>query len=95
MLKPTLEEQLVRHLLLLDSKGFGLTVSDVRELTFQFAVKSGLSHKFNLESKMAEYDWVYSFLDINPNLSVRKAQGLSYARSKGVNKDEVRTFLGT
>jgi hypothetical protein len=77
----------------LDSKGFGLTVTDVRELAFQFAEKNGLSHKFHLEKKMAGYDWVYSFLDRNPNLSVRKAQSVSYARSKGLNKEEVGKFF--
>jgi hypothetical protein len=44
-------DQLVRHLFLMDSKGSGLTVTDVRELAFHFAEKNGLSHKFNLEKK--------------------------------------------
>jgi hypothetical protein len=43
--------------------------------------------------KMAGYDWVYSFLDRNPNLSMRKAQGLSYSLSKGSNKEEVGKFF--
>jgi hypothetical protein len=51
-------------------------VTDVRELAFLFAEKNRPSHKFNLEKRMAGYDWVYSFLDRNPNLSVRKAQGV-------------------
>jgi hypothetical protein len=55
-----IEDQLV-HLLLLDSKGFGLTVIDVKGLAFRFAEKNGLNHKFNLEKGMAGYDWVYSF----------------------------------
>lgn len=42
---------------------------------------------------MTGYDWVYSFLHRNPNLSVRKAQGLSYARSTGLNKEEVGKFF--
>src|SRR5215470_3220716 len=36
------EDQLVRHLLLLDSRRFGLTVTDVRELAFKFATMNGL-----------------------------------------------------
>jgi hypothetical protein len=87
------EDQLVRHLLLLDSKGFELTVTDVRGLAFHFVEKNGLNHKFNLENEMAGYDWVYSFLDRNPNLCVRKAQDLSYARSRGLNKEEAGKFL--
>jgi hypothetical protein len=91
-LNAAVEDKLVRHLLILDSKGFGLTVTDVRELAFQFAEKNGLCHKFNVEKKMAGYDWVYSFLDRNPNLSVWKAQGVSYARSKGLNKEVGKFF---
>jgi hypothetical protein len=76
----------------LDSKGFGLTVTNVRELAFQFADKNGLNHEFNSEKKMAGYDWVYSFLHRNPNFSILKAKGLSYAYSKGLNKEVGKFF---
>jgi hypothetical protein len=87
-LSGTTEDQLVRHLLLLDSSGFGLTMTDIRELVFKFATMTGLSHIFSLDKKMAGCDWVYYLLKRNPTLSVRKAQGLSYARSNGLNKEK-------
>jgi hypothetical protein len=34
-----MEDQLLRHLLLSEAKGFGLTVTDMRELAFRFAIK--------------------------------------------------------
>jgi hypothetical protein len=92
-LSGTTEDQLVRRLLLLDSRGFGLTMTDVRELAFKFATMTGLRHRFSLEKKMAGCDWVHSFLKRNPTLSVRKAQGLSSARSNGLNKEEVGKFF--
>jgi hypothetical protein len=92
-LSGTTEVQSVRHLLLLDSRGFGLTVMDVRELTFKFATMNELGHRFSLEKKMAGCDWVHSFLKRNPKLSVRKAQGLSYVRFNGLNKEEVGKFF--
>lgn len=92
-LNAAVEDELVRHLLLLDAKGFGLTVTDVRELAFKYAQRNNITHKFNCSKQMAGYDWVYSFLERHPNLSVRKAQGLSYARSRGLNKEEVGKFF--
>jgi hypothetical protein len=50
------QEKITRHLLILDSKGFGLAVAEVRVLAFQFAEKNGISHKFNSEKRMAGYD---------------------------------------
>jgi hypothetical protein len=44
-------KRLVCHLLLLGSKGFGMTVTNVRKMTFQFAEMNGLSHNFNSEKK--------------------------------------------
>jgi hypothetical protein len=41
---------------------------------------------------MVCYDWSYSFLDKDPNLSAQKAKGLLCAHSKGLNKEADTIF---
>jgi hypothetical protein len=53
-LNGTAGDRLVRYLLS-DCKACGLTVADVSESAFQFAIKNGVSHKFNLEKQTAGY----------------------------------------
>jgi hypothetical protein len=54
----------------------------VRQLAFQFAESLSLDHPFNKDKGEAVYDWMKSFLERNPELSIRQAEGLSVARSK-------------
>ncbi|KAJ8887888.1 hypothetical protein PR048_007372 [Dryococelus australis] len=42
---------------------------------------------------MAGYDWLKSFLSRNPDLTVRKAEGVSVARVLGMNKDFVMEYF--
>ncbi|XP_067123223.1 fibrinogen C domain-containing protein 1-like [Centruroides vittatus] len=48
-----MERELVRHVLLLESRLFGLTITDLRRLAYQLAEKYGLKHRFNNESQLA------------------------------------------
>lgn len=65
----------------------------VRSIAYQFAVELNLPHKFNTEEKLAGYDWLYSFMERNPNLSIRKAEGLSVARAQGMNRKDVKNYF--
>lgn len=41
---------------------------------------------------MAGYPWLSSFLRRNPDLSIRKSEGLSAARAKGLSRRAVKHF---
>ncbi|CAG9572682.1 unnamed protein product [Danaus chrysippus] len=41
---------------------------------------------------MAGNEWVKSFIERNPELSIRQAEGLSVARAKGLSRKEVNNF---
>ncbi|XP_030749425.1 uncharacterized protein LOC115877412 [Sitophilus oryzae] len=70
------------------SHGFALSAHDIRKLAFSFAVQKNIPHTFNNEAKKAEQDWFLSFMTRHPELAVRKAQGLSIARAKGMTQEE-------
>ncbi|XP_035217370.1 uncharacterized protein LOC118190721 [Stegodyphus dumicola] len=89
-LDTAMETELVGHILLLDYKVFAMTLNAIRELVFKFAQKNNLTHRFNKDKTKAGYVWVYSFLERHPNVSIRKVQGLCYACSRCLNRDEVR-----
>lgn len=87
------EKRLVIHIQSLEKVGFAPGRETIRSLAFQFAEKLGLNHRFNKDSGMAGYDWLQSFLRRNPELSVRQSQGLSVARSEGMNREAVSEFF--
>ena len=87
------EKELVYHLLKLESRGFGLTVDDVRHLAYQFAELNGIEHSFNSASQKAGYDWWYGFKKRHPTLAVRKAESLSTARAIGMNRTQVHKYF--
>jgi hypothetical protein len=87
------EKRLVQHIQLLEKPGFAPGRKTIRTIAFQFAEKLGLSHRFCAETKMAGYDWLNSFLRRNPELSIRKSQGLSVARGEGINRESVAHFF--
>ncbi|XP_062618334.1 uncharacterized protein LOC134279942 [Saccostrea cucullata] len=88
--KPTIlskeeENTLVGHILEMEERGFGLTISDVCKLAYSVIAQSGRKNPFNQEKKMAGYDWWQGFRDRHPCLSLRKPEGLSAARSTMLN----------
>ncbi|KAB0796098.1 hypothetical protein PPYR_10159 [Photinus pyralis] len=89
------ENRLVKHIKKLQSLGFSPTPSSVREIAFSFATKLNLASKFSTkeETKAAGMHWFYSFMDRHPDLAVRKSEGLSLARAKGMKREEVDQFV--
>lgn len=61
-------------------------------LAYQFAEKLELKHNFDHENEMAGAAWFKSFIERNPELSIRQAEGLSVARAKGLSREEVNNF---
>lgn len=88
-----MEQQLVNHLLHLESLFFGFTINDIRKLAFDIAEKYSLTHNFNKQNKIAGKKWFYGFMKRNPQLSLRQPEATSMARAKGFNKKNVMDFF--
>ena len=76
------EQRLVRHIKEMQKSGFPLTRDDLRSMAYKCAVQLGIKHRFNKEDEKAGYVWLQSFLTRHSDISIRKAEGLSLARSK-------------
>lgn len=87
------EKEVLDHIKLLESRGFGLTPSDVRKVAFQLAKKNGLEHRFNCENEAAGWDWLAGFRKRNPGISLRKPEGTSFSRASGFNQEIVSSFF--
>jgi hypothetical protein len=53
-------EEIVKHVLSLESCFFGLTATDLRKPAFQLAEKYKLPHRFNTEKRIAGKKWYYT-----------------------------------
>jgi len=83
----------MEFVLLLESRLFGLTLTDLRVLAYQLAEKNNLEHNFNATKKMAGKCWLYSFLKRNPELKLRTPEPTSLARAIGFNRTVVNMFF--
>ncbi|KAJ3652633.1 hypothetical protein Zmor_018581 [Zophobas morio] len=89
------EDRLVIHIQKLQTMGFAPSEKTGRTIAYNFAKKLNLEHKFCVQgnsTNMAGTHWFYSFMDRNRELSLRKSEGLSLARAKGMNRQEVEEF---
>ncbi|CAH2010540.1 unnamed protein product [Acanthoscelides obtectus] len=87
-LSPEHERSLVDYIKKMEKMGFALTPVDVKKIAYSFAICNNIENNFNPEKKEAGHDWFCSFMKRHPNLSIRKAQGMSTARAQGMNKEE-------
>ncbi|XP_063230419.1 uncharacterized protein LOC134535276 [Bacillus rossius redtenbacheri] len=87
------ERRLVSHIKRLASLGFGPTQRTVRQLAFNFAERLNVNHRFNKVKAEAGYDWFQSFMERNPDISLRQSQGLSVARAHGLCREEVDEYF--
>lgn len=92
-LGPENEAKLVTHIKKLQKFGFSPTRTIVRSMAFELAEKLNLPHKFNVQKRLAGYPWLESFLRRNKGLAIRKSEGVSAARSLGMNRDDVRSYF--
>jgi len=75
-----MEQQLVNHLLHLESLFFGVTIMDIRKLAFDIAENISLIHNCNKEKKTAGKKWFYGFMKRNPQLCLRQPEATSMPR---------------
>jgi len=87
------EQLLAERIIHFQKLGFGLTIRDVRQMAFQFAKRNSIDNKFNEENSSAGRDWFLAFMRRHPQLSLRQAQGISYARAECMNKPMVHAFF--
>ncbi|XP_070546834.1 uncharacterized protein [Ptychodera flava] len=93
VLSPEDEEELVCHILEMESRGFGLTIVDTCRLAFEIAERKGIAHPFNNDKKRAGYDWFQGFIQRHPQLAIRKPEGLSAARTSMLNPTVVGDYF--
>ncbi len=67
-----LEEELVKYIVELDARLFGITCTDLRSLAFQLAEKNGFPRNFDRESDLSGKAWFRKFM--KDNLSERRSQ---------------------
>jgi len=84
------EHALCQRIIRLQRLGFGLTITDVRRLAFEFAKKNNVANNlFNNEKGIAGWDWYRAFMRRHPELSLRQAQNISQARAECMNRPVV------
>ncbi|GBM18551.1 hypothetical protein AVEN_47943-1 [Araneus ventricosus] len=87
------EKEFVQHLIHLEERLFGITLSDLRTLAFELAEKNNIPHVFNTEKRMAGKDWLYGFLKRHPKIALGYPEKISIARSKGFNRVTINAFF--
>ena len=89
-----MEALLEEHVLMLDSRLFGLSAMELRRMAYDLAEENNLPHKFNNTKKLAGKKWYYNFMKRHPRLSLRAPEPTSLARAQGFNRESVSRFFG-
>ena len=82
-----IEEELVNHIVKLESMFFGMTRRDLMRLAYQLAEKNGIQHHFNENVQSAGKQWFKKFMNLHPELSLRQPEATSLARASGFRKE--------
>ncbi|XP_030839669.1 uncharacterized protein LOC762421 [Strongylocentrotus purpuratus] len=96
--KPTVltedeEGRIAEWLVECEEKLFGITPTQVCEVAYNIAEKSGRPHPFNKTTKKAGYDWLKTFQGRYSHLSIRKPEALSAARARAMNEIVVGRYF--
>lgn len=82
------------YLLKASKLSYGLTINNMKVITFEFAKKCGIPYPANWDaSKKASSEWYYGFMKRHPNLSLRVPEQLSANRAKSFCKENVNSFF--
>jgi len=88
------EAELAALLIDMARRGFPLSEKQVRNLATQFAKKNNLNVFSKNKDNHAGYYWWKGFLKRHPELCVKRAEGLSAARSGAMNKPNIEKWFG-
>lgn len=86
------ENEIFNYIKRCDDLYYGLNMTTLRTLIYEYAEVNNIPHRFNKNSKMAGRDWVYSFLKRHPELKLRQPTQTSIARAMGFNQVQVNIF---
>ncbi|KAJ4443038.1 hypothetical protein ANN_04688, partial [Periplaneta americana] len=67
-----------------------LDSNDVRKAAYK---SSKVKHNFSEAKQMAGKAWLIKFMERNPHISLRKAEGLSSARCSDLDKEDVMEYF--
>ena len=74
-------------------RGFPLNEVQVRNMAILFANENGLHAFSQKKNNHTGYNWFKGFLKRHPELCVKRAEGLSAARSSAMNKPSVEKWF--
>ena len=86
------EGELCELILEMEDRLYGLTISDVRAVVYEFCKKNNIANKFSEKDQKAGKKWMRRFLKRHPNLSLRKPEPTSIQRAIGFNRSKVDRF---
>jgi hypothetical protein len=87
------EMDLLQHILLLESRFYGLTRESLMTLAYQMAKANGIKTRFNDTKQKAGNEWLRGFLSRHPEISLRIPEATSLARAAGFNRQRVGEFF--
>lgn len=87
------EKEFVEHILLLESRLFGITTNEIKQLAFEFATKNGIPNRF--KDRSAGREWLRGFRMRHPEISLRQPEAVSAARAMAFNRPQIQTFFDT
>lgn len=87
------EAKIVLHIKKLQKAGFSPSREAVRIMAYDLAKTMNIKHKFNTNTGKAGYVWLTKFLRRHPELSIRKSEGVSLARSRGMSTEIVKSYF--
>lgn len=88
------EKQLNEYIIKCSKMHHGLTLTQVRQLAYEYAKKINCTYPPSWDvNKSAGLDWIYGFRKRNSNISLRKPENTSVARSFSFNKTAVEIFF--
>jgi len=93
VLTDSMEADLASHVLLLESRLFGLTTYELRKLAFEIAEANHISHSFNRDKKIAGNDWLIGFRKRHREITLRSPEATSAARAQAFNKPKVQNYF--
>lgn len=88
-----LEEELVKYILVMESKFHGLTRNDIRRMAYQLCTKNNIPYPFS-NGESAGRAWFDHFMARHKGtLSILKPSATSFSRANGFNRQAVDSFF--
>ena len=86
------ETELLQYIIDMQQRFYGLSLTDVRQLVFQFAERNNIDVPFFKVTQLAGKDWMSGFLQRHQTISLRTPEATSLSRATGFNRVEVGKF---